>query len=217
MPSDEILDEFNSHVSDNTWINYFLNCASYIGENWIDFELEISKVIQSLDEARSIVEGGASVMKLHGVKGDILAAICKASKWTVLKSLRNVEVIDNFSNFLNSELAKLIRALEIYIDEFINKIIVSERNIDIEKINIDHVLSFNYSDTYERVYGMRKIIEYDYIHGKADINKNVESCNLVLGIDEYLDDDEKNKKLEMLSFKKFYQRIYKSTGNLYIN
>ncbi len=26
---------------------YFLNCASYIGENWIDFETEISRVIQA--------------------------------------------------------------------------------------------------------------------------------------------------------------------------
>ena len=42
------------------------------------------------------------------------------------------------------------------------------------------------------------------------------TSNLVLGIDEYLDDNKKNKELELLSFKKFYQRIYKSTGNKYL-
>ena len=77
-------------------------------------------------------------------------------------------------------------------------------------------MSFNYSDTYERIYGNGKQIEYDYIHGKADINKNILTSNLVLGIDEYLDDSLKDKELEFLTFKKFYQRIYKSTGNAYL-
>ncbi|MGO5444424.1 hypothetical protein ACTQXY_13060 [Faecalimonas sp. LCP19S3_D12] len=39
---------------------------------------------------------------------------------------------------------------------------------------------------------------------------------MVLGIDEYLDDDVKDKELEFLTFKKFYQRIYKSTGNAHL-
>lgn len=38
-------------------------------------------------------------------------------------------------------------------------------------LNPDHVLSFNYSDTYEKIYGKEKKIKYDYIHGKANINK----------------------------------------------
>lgn len=82
---------------------------------------------------------------------------------------------------------------------------------------MDHVLSFNYSDTYKRVYGNEKKMEYNYIHGEADINKNILTSNLVLGIDEYLDDDRKDKELEFLTFKKFYQRIYKSTENNYLN
>lgn len=38
---------------------------------------------------------------------------------------------------------------------------------------------------------------------------------MVLGIDEYLNDEAKNKELEFITFKKYFQRIYKKTGNTY--
>ena len=38
---------------------------------------------------------------------------------------------------------------------------------------------------------------------------------MVLGIDEYLDDDRKNRDTDFIAFKKFYQRIYKETGCKY--
>ena len=36
-------------IDNNIWINYFLQCDMYQKENWIDFESEISRVIQSID------------------------------------------------------------------------------------------------------------------------------------------------------------------------
>ena len=47
------------------------------------------------------------------------------------------------------------------------------------------------------------------------MNHDINSCNLVLGIDEYLDENEKNTNVEFVQFKKFFQRIYKGTGCLY--
>ncbi len=55
----------------------------------------------------------------------------------------------------------------------------------------------------------------DYIHGKANGCNILENNNMVLGIDEYLPDDRKNKDLEFIAFKKYYQRIHKGTGNQY--
>ena len=117
--------------------------------------------------------------------------------------------------FLNTELERFIRALEIYVAEFVNDILLREKNADIENLKPDHVVSFNYSDTYERVYGARKKIEYDYIHGEAKITNTIETNNMVLGIDEYLLDDEKNSNVKLIAFKKYYQRIYKQTGCKY--
>lgn len=39
------LDELYEHIRQNTWLEYFLKCDSLVGENWIDFESEISRVI----------------------------------------------------------------------------------------------------------------------------------------------------------------------------
>jgi hypothetical protein len=210
------LNELYSHIDENTWLEYFLKYRSSIGGNWIDFETEISTVIQVLDEAISVKKSGKELREMMKEKHSILLDIHKASKGSVQRAFKDDTTLIDFAMFLNTELGRLIRALEIYIVEFIGKIPIAEKNVDIKNLNLDHVLSFNYSDTFERIYSKGKNIECDYIHGKADISKNVNTSNLVLGIDEYLDDNKKDKELELLSFKKFYQRIYKSTGNKYL-
>lgn len=211
------LDELYSHIDENAWLEYFLERRFFIGRNWIDFEAEISKVIQALDEAIKVKKSGKELNEMLVEKHKILLDVHKASKGSMKNAFKDVKTLNDFAAFLEKELGRLIRALEIYIAEFVGKIPVTEKNVDIEKMNIDHVLSFNYSDTYERIYSKGKKIECDYIHGKADIGKNINTSNLVLGIDEYLDDDIKDKELDLLSFKKYYQRIYKSTGNRYLD
>lgn len=43
-------DELNLMINKNVWIEYFLNHPIYEKKNWIDFESEISRVIQSIDK-----------------------------------------------------------------------------------------------------------------------------------------------------------------------
>lgn len=174
-------------------------------------------MIQSLDELRTNLKKGGTYQDVQKEKQRILMAILKASKRSLKMIYGDVNAIDSFAVFLNTELERLIRALEIYIAKFVGDIKIVQKNPDIEKLNPNCVLSFNYSDTYEKNYGGGKNIECVYIHGKADINKNVKNSNLVLGIDEYLEDGGKDKELIFLTFKKFYQRIYKSTENAYLN
>ena len=50
-------DEFYKCIRDNLWIEYFEQNPMYQKENWIDFELEIRKVIESLDEDMCYGEG----------------------------------------------------------------------------------------------------------------------------------------------------------------
>ena len=57
--------------------------------------------------------------------------------------------------------------------------------------------------------------DIDYIHGRVKLLNTMENNNMVLGIDEYLTDERKNKETEFIAFKKFYQRIYKGTGCKY--
>ena len=211
---DKALDELYTYIKDNTWLEYFENCPSYVGENWIDFEAEIARVIRSLDDVRDMIINNKSIPSIQNEKGLILTAIIKTAKTTLQTALKDIRAIDNFSNFLYAELERLIRALEIYIAEFVGKIKVEKKSADISALYPDHLLSFNYSNTYERIYGKGKEIEYDYFHGKADVENTLESNNMVLGIDEYLPNDVKDKKTEFIAFKKYYQRMHKKSKRL---
>lgn len=229
---DELLIELNDNIRDNIWINYFLEKRKQLGQSWIDFESEISTVIQVFEcvrehvERRKLMVNTGIEYKTAELARDFVDFAIKSDKENLqsMYSILTEGLIDsNFITYLdafiekmNINLDKLIRALEIYISEFINKIEVSQKNDDIKDINPDCVLSFNYSNTYERIYGQSNKIEYDYIHGKADITNNVNTCNLVLGIDEYLEECDRDNKLEFLPFKKFYQRIFKSTDSSYM-
>ena len=209
------LDELYDCIKENVWINYFLEREKSIGENWIDFESEISNVVQAIETLKGYIERDEDVLKIKDTKQQTIIYFLKIAKKS-LQDVFNLKRIDGFIEDISIELDKLIRSLEIYICEFVNEIDIIKENDDIKTITPDYVLSFNYSNTYERIYGQSNKIEYDYIHGKADITNNVNTCHLVLGIDEYLEERDRDNKLEFLPFKKFYQRIFKSTDSSYM-
>lgn len=213
--------ELYEYIHNNIWLIYFKKRKANMQENWIDLEKEISKVIQHLESTRVILSNdnnlkGKRIDKFNRSDTIMQNWIIERMSQEKIDNIVSVEEVDQISSILDSELERFIRAFEIYIDEIVNKLPIIQKSKDIENINPDFVLSFNYSKTYERVYGEGKDIQYDYIHGKADANKNIKTCNLVLGIDEYLKDDRKDTDLEFIAFKKYFQRIYKSTGNAYL-
>lgn len=221
-------------IGENIWIEYFLQCDMYQKENWIDFESEISNVIQDLDYD---IFSSKEKSNINNNVEDLSNAFLnkKYGKYTYSVSVIN-EFIGKCSSELISfktirdkllnDLNKFIRAFEIYLTDYIGKIKCSAISPDLKDILIVkdnsqetlgcNILSFNYTNTCQRVYlnslniDLEKYI--DYIHGKADINNTIESNNMVLGIDEYLPENRRNKDIEFIAFKKFYQRIYKGTG-----
>lgn len=214
--------EIYDNIKSNIWITYFLKKRNQLGKNWIDFESEISNVVQAFECVRNCTESGKSIPRseIEGIKVEEVEEFIDIFEGNDSKKFQlsyfNLNIFNKCIKQMTLDLDSLIRALEIYISGFINKIEGLQKNDDIKDINPDCVLSFNYSNTYERIYGQSNKIKYDYIHGKADINNNVETCNLVLGIDEYLEVHDRDEKLEFLAFKKFYQRIYKSTDSSYM-
>ncbi len=231
--------EWKDLIYENLWIKYFLRNPMYAKENWIDFESEISKVIKQLDYDMFSTEGERCELTdvILNLSNDFLAQIYSRYTLTVqsintltsekCESITFREIRDRLYDDLN----KLTRALELYLTDFVEKIKCNLISPDIEiitkriiELNEDHrgvifsnVLSFNYTNTYERVYLNNKSLEknIDYIHGKADSGHSIETNNMVLGIDEYLLDNRKNRDVEFIAFKKFFQRIYKGTGCKY--
>lgn len=210
-------------ISDNVWINYFLNNPMYQKENWIDFENEISSLVQSIDNSLNENNFYDFILTLENkyfrenFTNDIPEYTMAISVEEQKKYKKEEITYKKLRDKLSIDLNRLIRALEIYLCNFIEKNNIEIYSPDIENIEINRVLSFNYTDTFKKIYGFKKDIEYDYIHGKADIINTIEDSNIVLGINEYLLDDVKNQKTEFIAFKKFYQRIHKETGCEYMN
>lgn len=99
---------------------------------------------------------------------------------------------------LIKDLNNLINLLKYYLEEKAINQLAGKTSKQIENINPDYVINFNYTNTYER-YGIDRE-DVCYVHGSVQDN------NIVLGI---RDIDEKN--IDSIHFKKFFQRIQKCT------
>lgn len=188
-------------------------------DGWIDFEREILNVIKALEEAKRVFDE-------HKYDDDPVTLPKRIDE--IIHELLLVSGEDRISgkkfpdefeygrvDDLLDGLNRITRLLEIYIVEYVEKIDVEKHLPDIE--GFTHVLSFNYTDTYEKNYDPDKTAQYCYIHGKAKPKSSLSDCNLVLGINEYLDEYTEDDNKSFVWFKKFYQRIYKGTGSEYID
>jgi len=215
--NNKILNDFHLLLDENFWFKYFIDKQKYVPDGWIDFELEISKVIQEVDAFRKnhapiLPSDNADIKKYILKPAGFTFADTSDSNYLNLNRLTETD-FEKISGKFEEDLTKLIRCLEIYLCEFVAKTPIDFISPDINNIKFDKILSFNYTDTYKVIYDSNlEPIIYDYIHGKADIFNTIETNNMVLGIDEYLDDIAKNKEVLFLPFKKFYQRIHKETG-----
>lgn len=204
-------------IENNFWFTHFQNC--YISDGWIDFESEISKVIQQIEDA---LINGLNPFFSIGPNLETEAIEVKYVEEIIYK-LENTrrynqdKLIDDACDKLLKDLNKLIRALELYLVDYVGNMKVDVKSPDIEGIHPTNVLSFNYTDTFNEVYVPIKGVQYDFIHGKASNTSTLETNNMVIGIDEYLPDDRKDKYVKFVAYKKYYQRIFKSTGCLYKN
>lgn len=221
-----ILKEFDNLVRNNIFIEYFEDRFDLQNKGWIDFEFEISEIIKSLDYLLKLTSDKQRTGKVQ---------IDNALRYNIadefLDKMKNKNIKDHNDKFhasdfyredakviideLYNELNNLIRCLEIYLGEFVGKVKVEKRLSDIEIIpKIDKVISFNYTNTYEKIYDNNRNCDYDYVHGNIDINRDKIDNNMVLGIDEYLKED-RDTRIEFIKFKKYFQRIYKETKCLY--
>lgn len=211
--------EVLSLLESNIWIDYFLNVKGEFGENWIDFEAEISHVVQELENVKDyVIDEMRKGVKVTDVPDFMKKRLDKLSPNAVgiYKDGNEREMYDFISKWVN-DLKRMIHLLEIYLDDYVQKIKIACFSPDIYELNPDRVISFNYTNTYEKIYSYKRNgIKYNYIHGKSSSDSSVDTCNMVLGIDEYLDNDRRNQKTEFIQFKKYFQRIHKKTDCEYV-
>ena len=216
--------EIGDLIKDNLWIRYFQSILAERSEagkdGWIDFESEISVIIQTLDEVRINAapkfKEGEERVRIDNKHSIILDTIF--TKGQIGSTYYNKKTITYQKTLLLDDLNRLTRLLEIYLADYVPTLYDTCNYLtEIQALDIHGVLSFNYTDTYQKLYDRVAHVEYDYIHGKADVEHTIEDCNLILGIDEYHGGDAQRKDNAFIQFKKFYQRIYKKTGCKYID
>ena len=126
--SNKAFEELYMHIRQNAWLEYFLKCRSFVGENWIDFESEISRVIQALDVTMALMKNEEDITKLSENNTRIIKRIVEEvhrddgkslSIQEVLKSVQNLNIL---KTLLERDLNMLIRAFEIYLCEFVEKV-----------------------------------------------------------------------------------------------
>jgi len=197
-------------LKENVWYSYF--SSQYRknrlkGITWIDFEVEISRVIKDLNDKQFTYLDGDS-----NSPGAIM--------FFVLNNSENPNYCFDNKDILRLEadLYRLIRALEIYLSAFVEVYFDVRPLKQIQNIKADHLISFNYTDTFTRLYNphMEKYLTC-YIHGKCSQNGSIESNNMVIGIDEFLKDGRQDTDLTFVAFKKYYQRILKQTDVNYFD
>ena len=214
----------------NLLLNYYLKeykkrCKSG-QEGWIDFESEIARIIHIFDEARQnskrlLNQGMRCLLSEKTIKEIAPFIVAETNGVIPMDALVGKSIspgfIERHAAKLYMDLEKITRLLEIYLDIIVQSQPIEKRIQAISSLVIDKVLSFNYTNTFQRLYDPEGKAEYCYIHGKVTEFQYNNSCNLVLGIDEFLDNERQNQDNAFVWFKKFYQRIFKETSSTYID
>ncbi len=227
---DEYLESFKKNNKIMKYINYSINEDSSESK-WIDIENKLLEIVTCLFdwEKYLYVEykpllNNSNIMfhENYDKKNTVLKLKKEAVYSENLSNCRNlqhilIKLFDNnylYSNncVQNKSINDLYKLQTEVINDFCNFINIFTKYIKIvntmhtKQIDLFHkkyqvVLSFNYTNTYERVYNSN--IPIYYIHGSAKKN------NIVLGVgSEYFDSSYKDNAL---NFYKFYQRITKNT------
>ena len=191
------------------------------GNNWIDIETELKKIISLIEE----ININNFIDNMSYYSGDEYTTIKKIqskSSYYFKNCLFPFIIGNNYYKYINEHYNISIKILEKDLNELTNMLrdYLLEQDIsnltktkDISDIDykITHVLSFNYTDTFRKIYSDIDDDKIDFIHGS--LNKN----NLVLGINETLTEDTANKIVDTVYFKKYFQRIYKKTDYQYVS
>lgn len=217
--TNSFVQEMYDILGDNIWyayLSYVYESGKMKGVNWIDFESEISYVIEKIDKEQQNI-----FLPFHITVPENDAKMTNFSNLASHHLHKYIETKDKPDNYKETyydfieksylDLRQLVRCLEIYFTECVEKIPITKISPNINGLNVQAVLNFNYTHIYANNYLSNPDIKIHYLHGEIGKPEN----NMVLGIDEYHSKDERNFCTNYNIYKKFTQRILYDTGFLY--
>ena len=215
----------------NLWLKHFITRQNDMKDTWIDLETEIYDVIRHI--------------KNHPIRKSQVLSFCMVDRHFSLMDLKFRDPV--FREYLSKDgyiepthphyimyyfennndlidlLYKQLRIFTKTFETYLLEVVLSKeiKPFDFALKNPVSVLSFNYTDTFERLYKhnyTNSAIKprYVYVHGKVC---NDEDCKLVLGTHSFdnvnADDHRLNIPVEFNVFKKHNQRHRYNTIELY--
>ena len=219
MTAQEIYDNLNGNI----WYAYLYRLYEeglMKGINWIDFESEISHIIEIFDRTEEnlyleLDKNSVACTFSTDEKIDIFLELFDEYKFS---SDKNPFTYRDFLNKSYHQLRCLIYCIELYLNNYVENQPISIFSADIETTNPQAVLCFNYTHTFTKQYSscLPKATIH-YIHGEAKISDTIDTSNMVLGIDEYYKGEDCNIHTNYNIYKKFTQRVINETGFDYRN
>lgn len=221
--SNPIIQEIYDNLDNNIWYTYLWTIFStnkMKGINWIDFESEISHIIEQIDrEEENLYHPFRRLTSEKDEKTNIFFSRLPIAQFltTDNNSDKHKSTFRDFLDTSYSDLRRLVRCIEIYLTEYVETMPIAKFSPDIKSLDIHAVLSFNYTHTYAKNYFSGDKLNIHYLHGETRNSTSLIENNMVLGIDEYYNDNEKNDHTNYNIYKKFTQRIINETGFTYRN
>ena len=108
------------------------------------------------------------------------------------------------------ELAEMLKHyLALFVDKVTEHLLATKQGVN--GFDSKYVISFNYTHTYELLYGKNQP-EVAHIHGECDIGNSI-----VLGVNPDRFDEKEGFDASFLQFKKYFQRLFYNTDTSYID
>lgn len=205
--NDDMLEKMINICKNNYWLNCIEERNLSNDPHWCDIEGVIADEISKLSYVAKKYDGARVNARALNESKEIINIYQHVMNYAS-KSYSFKTSVCLFKEKLLSDLNDLTWMLEIYLSKFLNR--KSKTYKFFETLNIDYIINFNYTDTYNKLY--KKNIPTHFIHGKIR-NNDKDAMNMVFGIGDSINEDDNN--YEFIEFQKYYQRIIYKTGNNY--
>ncbi len=153
-----VRNEYLSLINDNIWFDHFDKAFKNNlkeKQNWLDFEAEISDVVQELDRIRKeVIKNNIAKNPNAATEVDSNYDILTHEKINetsyTLNNRFSMRRIKEFKERLIKDLDRLTRCLELYLSDYIKYDNCPVKELFRKMIPV-YVLNFNYTDTFNRV------------------------------------------------------------------
>lgn len=225
-------------IRSNLFFDFINEFKDKLGEKWSSIELIISDIAEAIAYVKKHLEENSQIIEwrstddLTKLKKKFITKSNYIAFKVVIACLSGYRFIYTDSGWqqivdvCNEECIQALEELTDYLEFYLTyldkldfdseqRIVKQDSSLDaIEGLENAKVLTFNYTDTTNRLFGIPEENTH-FIHGRIDFTRKQKLINtMVFGIE---DKEEKTENInpDLISYQKFYQRIIKETGSDY--